>query len=100
MNVRSEPLNVRSEPLNVRSKPLNGDFIIEKKQFHNYPKTFYIVLKQLLVAVGGAESLEIQQEDKLSDKCHTIFLPHSSLCHTFAVIKHSKQQFTHKKANV
>jgi len=52
------------------------------------------------VAVGDAEQLEIQQEDKLSDKCHTIFLPHSSLCHTFAVIKHSKQQFTHKKANV
>ena len=46
---------MRSEPLNVRSKPLNGDFIIEKKQFHNYPKTFYIVLKQLLVAVGGAD---------------------------------------------
>lgn len=25
------------------------------------------------------------------------FWAHSSLCHTFAVIKHSKQQFTHKK---
>ena len=52
------------------------------------------------VAVGDAEQLEIQQEDKLSDKCQTIFWAHSSLCHTFAVIKHSKQQFTHKKANV
>ena len=49
---------------------------------------------------GDAEQLEIQQEDKLSDKCQTIFWAHSSLCHTFAVIKHSKQQFTHKKANV
>ena len=83
-----------------KTEALNGDFIIEKKQFYHYLKTFYIVLKQLLVAVGGAESLEIQQEDKLSDKCHTIFLPHSSLCHTFAVIKHSRLQFTHKKANV
>ena len=52
------------------------------------------------VAVGDAEQLEIQQEDKLSDKCQTIFGAHSNLCHTFVVIKHSKQQFTHKKANV
>ena len=93
LDVRSEPLNVRSEALNVRSEALNGDFIREKKQFYHYLKTFVVV-------IGDAEQLEIQQEDKLSDKCQTIFWAHSSLCHTFAVIKHSKQQFTHKKANV
>ena len=45
LNVRSEPLNVRSEPLNVRSEPLNEDFIIEKKQFYHYLKTFVVVTK-------------------------------------------------------
>ena len=83
-----------------KTEALNGDFIREKKLFYHYLKTFVVVTKLLLVAVGDAEQLEIQQEDKLSDKCQTIFWAHSSLCHTFAVIKHSKQQFTHKKANV
>ena len=66
--------------------------------FHLHFKESTICTKRQ--AVGDAEQLEIQQEDKLSDKCQTIFWAHSSLCHTFAIIKHSKQQFTHKKANV